>query len=303
MAGPYGLISVATALAAPIASSRTRRRMVRAVRAHAEGIVPPGVDNPELYQGARRHKVKRMVFASSNHAFGMYSVNEKLDHGAAFRPDGFYGLSKAWGEAMTRMYWDKHGIEGISIRIGTAFDKPPADFRQLSTWFGTEDLLQLMTQCIRVPDVGYMTVWVGFSAAATLAQWALHDAALLSASMAVASPRVAGALLVAAGAYQLTPAKRACLEHCQSPLGFLMSHWRDGPVGTYQMGLRHGIYCLGCCWALMAVLFAVGVMNLVFVAALALFVLLEKTGPAGLLVARAGGVLLLAAGAFMLATG
>jgi len=71
----------------------------------------------ELYEGARRHRVKRVVFASSNHAFGMYSVDDKLDPGCAFRPDGFYGLSKAWGEAMTRMYWDKHGIEGVSIRI------------------------------------------------------------------------------------------------------------------------------------------------------------------------------------------
>ena len=144
--------------------------------------------------------------------------------------------------------------------------------------------------------LGYMTVWLGFSAAATLVQWALHDAALLSASMAVASPRVAGALLVAAGAYQLTPAKRACLEHCQSPLGFLMSHWRDGPVGTYQMGLRHGIYCLGCCWALMAVLFAVGVMNIAWVGALTVFILLERLGGNSVRVARLGGVLMVGLG-------
>jgi predicted metal-binding membrane protein len=144
--------------------------------------------------------------------------------------------------------------------------------------------------------LGYMTVWLGFSAAATLAQWALHDAALLSASMAVASPRVAGALLVAAGVYQLTPAKRACLEHCQSPLGFLMSHWRDGPAGTYQMGIRHGIYCLGCCWALMAVLFAVGVMNLAWVGALTVFILLERLGGHSVRVARLGAVLMIGLG-------
>jgi len=113
----------------------------------------------QVYEGARRNKVRRVIFASSNHAFGMHSVKDKLSLDAPFRPDGFYGLSKVWGEAMARMYWDKHGIEGISVRIGTAFDKPPADFRQLSTWFGTEDLLQLMMQCIRVPDVGYLTVW------------------------------------------------------------------------------------------------------------------------------------------------
>jgi len=112
----------------------------------------------ELYQGARRHKVKRMVFASSNHAFGMYSVNEKLDHGAAFRPDGFYGLSKAWGEAMTRMYWDKHGIEGISIRIGSCLPKP-AEFRHLSTWLGHEDYFHLIDRCINATDVDYVDVW------------------------------------------------------------------------------------------------------------------------------------------------
>jgi uronate dehydrogenase len=113
----------------------------------------------QVYEGARRNKVRRVIFASSNHAFGMHSVKDKLKLDAPYRPDGFYGLSKVWGEAMARMYWDKHGIEGISIRIGTAMDKPPSDLRFLSTWFGTEDLVQLMMQCITVPDVGYMAVW------------------------------------------------------------------------------------------------------------------------------------------------
>ena len=144
--------------------------------------------------------------------------------------------------------------------------------------------------------LGYLTVWVGFSACATLAQWGLHQAALLSPMMATASPRLAGALLIAAGAYQLTPLKRACLTHCQSPLGFLMSHWRDGAVGAFQMGLRHGIYCLGCCWALMVVLFAVGVMNLAWVAVLTAFILVEKMGGTGAHVARIGGVLLIGLG-------
>ena len=113
----------------------------------------------QVYEGARRKKVRRVVFASSNHAFGMYSVKDKLKLDAPYRPDGLYGLSKVWGEAMARMYWDKHGIEGISVRIGTAMGKPPENFRQLSTWFGSEDLVQLMMQCITVPDVGYLAVW------------------------------------------------------------------------------------------------------------------------------------------------
>ena len=111
-----------------------------------------------LYEGARRHRVRRMVFASSNHAFGMYSVHDKLDPGAAFRPDGFYGLSKAWGEAMTRMYWDKHGIEGISVRIGSCLPRP-AEFRHLSTWLGHDDYFHLIDRCINVREIGYAAVW------------------------------------------------------------------------------------------------------------------------------------------------
>src|SRR3954447_1417479 len=112
----------------------------------------------EVYEGARRHGVKRIVFASSNHAFGMYSVTDKLSIKAPFRPDGFYGLSKAWGEDMTRMYWDKHGIEGVSIRIGSTLERP-TEFRHLSTWLGYEDATQLMMCCIQAPEVGYVAVW------------------------------------------------------------------------------------------------------------------------------------------------
>jgi predicted metal-binding membrane protein len=149
--------------------------------------------------------------------------------------------------------------------------------------------------------LGYLTVWLGFSACATLVQWALHQAALLSSAMRVTSPRLDGALLVAAGAYQLTPLKSACLEHCQTPMGFLMSHWRDGPGGAFRMGLRHGIYCLGCCWALMAVLFAVGIMNLAWVAVLTVFILVERIGRTGARVARIGGVVMVALGALVVA--
>ena len=147
--------------------------------------------------------------------------------------------------------------------------------------------------------LGYVTVWIAFSVCAALAQWGLHQKLLLSADMSLASPRVAGAILAAAGIYQLTPLKGTCLAQCQSPLGFLMSHWRDGIPGALQMGARHGVFCLGCCWVLMCVLFAVGVMNLFWVAALALFVLLEKIGPAGPLVPRISGVLMIGYGLFV----
>jgi predicted metal-binding membrane protein len=150
--------------------------------------------------------------------------------------------------------------------------------------------------------LGYLTIWLGFSAGATIAQWALHRAALLSSTMAVRSPRLAGALLVAAGAYQLTPVKRSCLRHCQTPLDFLMHHWREGAVGAFQMGIRHGRYCLGCCWALMAVLFAVGVMNLVWVALLTVFILVERFGRVGTRVARVGGAAMVGLGVLLIAS-
>jgi len=144
--------------------------------------------------------------------------------------------------------------------------------------------------------MGYLLVWVGFSALAALGQWLLHQAAILSPAMRLSSPTLSGVILIAVGAYQLTPWKSMCLKHCRSPLGFLMTNWRDGALGAMQMGVRHGAYCLGCCWALMCVLFVVGVMNLLWVAALTGFVLLEKIGPAGLVVSRVAGAAVVVAG-------
>jgi predicted metal-binding membrane protein len=150
--------------------------------------------------------------------------------------------------------------------------------------------------------LGYFVVWGGFSVCAALAQWGLHESLALSTSMVTSSPRVGGAILLIAGAYQLTSLKAACLAHCQSPLGFLMAHWRDGSLGAFRMGARHGLYCLGCCWALMLVLFVVGVMNLAWIAALAAFVFVEKLGIAPRAVSRAAGVVLIVAGVALIAT-
>jgi predicted metal-binding membrane protein len=144
--------------------------------------------------------------------------------------------------------------------------------------------------------LGYVAAWATFSVGATAAQWGLHQAAMLSAAMASSSGRLSGAILMAAGAYQLTPWKSKCLTHCRSPLGFLMTNWRDGTDGAFRMGFRHGAYCLGCCWALMCVLFVVGIMNLIWVAALTCFVLIEKIGPAGTIVARVAGTTMLVLG-------
>ena len=123
---------------------------------------------------------------------------------------------------------------------------------------------------------------------------------LLSATMATASTTLAGAVFLLASVYQLTPLKQACLRRCRSPLEFLSHYWQGGALGAFRMGLRHGLFCLGCCWAMMALLFVGGLMNVLWIAALALFVLAEKVVPAGGLLGRAGGVALIVWGGVVL---
>lgn len=148
---------------------------------------------------------------------------------------------------------------------------------------------------------GYLVVWASFSVLATAAQWGLHTASLLSPMMASTSSILGGVLLLAAGIYQWTPLKYACLRHCRSSLGFILNEWREGTWGAFLMGLKHGGYCVGCCWFLMALLFVAGVMNLLWVAAIAGFVLLEKVVPAGHLVGRVAGVMLVGWGVWIFA--
>ena len=143
---------------------------------------------------------------------------------------------------------------------------------------------------------GYVVMWTLFSAGATLLQWGLERAALLSPMMVSTSPALGGSLLIAAGVYQLTPLKDACLRHCRSPAYFISEHWRPGAAGAFRMGLVHGAYCLGCCWLLMGILFFGGVMNLLWIAAITLFVLLEKVVPAGVMSGRLAGLALIALG-------
>jgi predicted metal-binding membrane protein len=143
---------------------------------------------------------------------------------------------------------------------------------------------------------GYLLVWIGFSAIATLAQWGLHQAALLSPAMILTHSTVGAALFVVAGIYQWTPLKHSCLAKCGAPLDFLQRHWRGGGAGAFSMGALQGVYCIGCCWLLMALLFVYGVMNLVWIVAIALYVLLEKLLPLGRWLPRATGLALVAWG-------
>lgn len=140
--------------------------------------------------------------------------------------------------------------------------------------------------------LGYIAVWTAFSLAVVMLQFALERAALLSPMMQTTSTALAGTVLIAAGLYQWTPLKHACLRHCRSPLDFVLTHWREGLRGAFMMGARHGVYCLGCCWVLMLLLFVGGVMNLVWIAGLALLVLAEKWVPAGHWVGRIIGAAL-----------
>jgi predicted metal-binding membrane protein len=147
---------------------------------------------------------------------------------------------------------------------------------------------------------GYLLAWTAFSAAATLAQWGLAETALLSPMMESASPAFGAALLIVAGAYQWTPLKEACLTTCRAPAAFITQHFRPGIGGALWLGARHGLYCVGCCWALMALLFVGGVMNLLWIAAITIFVLLEKLAPFGAQGGRLSGALLVAAGIWAL---
>jgi predicted metal-binding membrane protein len=150
---------------------------------------------------------------------------------------------------------------------------------------------------------GYVVAWMMFSVAATLLQWSLAQAVLLSSMVVGVSSRLGAAILITAGAYQQTSLKDVCIRHCRSPLAFLMQHWRPGVPNALSLGLRHGIYCVGCCGVLMLLLFFGGVMNLLWIAAITAFVLVEKLAPYGVQSGRLGGIALIIAGLWVLGSG
>lgn len=151
---------------------------------------------------------------------------------------------------------------------------------------------------------GYLLAWTAFSLIATTAQWLLERASLLTPTMQSASAVLGGLVLITSGLYQWTPVKNACLKHCQSPLMFIQAHggFRQTPLGSIRIGFHHGLYCVGCCWALMALLFVVGIMNVLWIAAISAFVLAEKIVPAGRTLPRIGGGALVVAGIWLIAT-
>ncbi len=151
--------------------------------------------------------------------------------------------------------------------------------------------------------LGYVVAWSLYAALATLGQWGLLSAALVSPIGVSESALFGGALLIAAGIFQWTPLKHACLARCRSPFAFLMTEWRSGDRGALRMGWRHGIYCVVCCWALMLLMFVLGMMNILWLAALTAFVMLEKAAPGGHLVGHLAGVGLVGWGIYLLGLG
>jgi predicted metal-binding membrane protein len=148
--------------------------------------------------------------------------------------------------------------------------------------------------------MGYLLAWTIFSALATVAQRFLHGVALLSPSMVSTSALLGAAILIVAGVFQLTPLKHACLAHCRTPLSFIMNEWREGAGGALWMGVKHGVYCLGCCWILMLLLFVTGVMNLIWVGVITAFVMIERIAPGVKWISRVAGVGLIAWGMWLL---
>ena len=148
--------------------------------------------------------------------------------------------------------------------------------------------------------LAYLLVWFAFSMVASGLQWVLQAAGWVSPMIVSTSATLTGVLLLVAGMYQFSPLKRVCLAYCRTPMGFLVGEWRGGTSGAFLMGLRHGLHCLGCCWALMALLFVGGVMNLAWIAALSIAVAVEKLMPRGQRLAALLGMGLIVAGVLRL---
>jgi predicted metal-binding membrane protein len=144
--------------------------------------------------------------------------------------------------------------------------------------------------------LGYFLVWTVYSGLASLIQWGLHLWALLTHDLVITRPLWGGLLLIAAGVFQWTPFRDACMSKCRSPIGFLMAEWREGRRGALIMGVKHGLNCVGCCWLLMLLSFVLGIMNMVWMAVLTLFMVVEKVYPESQWVSRTAGFILVAWG-------
>jgi predicted metal-binding membrane protein len=207
-----------------------------------------------------------------------------MPHAHAADPPGFFGLTAMWFAMMAGMMAP---VVWPWIRSVHHLSGGEASSRALLAGQFT---------------AGYLVAWLGYSVLAALLQLTLISAAMLDPTSGMTS-WAAGAVLAVAGVYQFVPFKRACLTHCRSPIGYFLARWRDGRRGAFRMGLDHGVYCVGCCWALMAVVLAVGVMNRWWMGALTAIALVEQVAPGGHRLRQPLGVALLAAGMWRLSSG
>jgi predicted metal-binding membrane protein len=171
--------------------------------------------------------------------------------------------------------------------------------------FTTVNQQQGETQRTLIPTglfvLGYFAIWTAYSGLAAMSQWSLHISALLSHNLVITNPLIGGVLLVAAGVFQWTPFRDACMSKCRSPLGFLMAEWREGRLGALIMGLKHGLNCVGCCWLLMLLSFVLGIMNMLWMAIVTVFMVVEKASPQNQWVSRTTGLVLVAWGLWIAA--
>ncbi|MEX2122963.1 MAG: DUF2182 domain-containing protein [Woeseia sp.] len=204
-------------------------------------------------------------------------------------------MSPAWDATHLLLLWAMWAVMMVAMMLPSA---APTLLLYLRAARTQEE--RLSTLGVYALAGGYLSVWAAFSVGATLLQRVLAAQEILSPMMEPVSAIASAALLFTAGVYQMTPLKRVCLRSCRSPLSFLMRRWRPGWIGAYRMGLEHGAYCLGCCWALMLLLFAGGVMNLAVIAALSAWIFIEKLLPPGEHATRVSGVLLIGTAVWML---
>ena len=251
------------------------------------------------------------------------ALERTLRHDQRLAVGSLVVLSLACWAWLGPMAWDMYGsMQGASAWMMTARWNLPFTLLMMVMWLAMMTAMMLpsavptlllfglvvrtdpgASPAIRVYifAAGYLLVWGAYGAAMTLLQRELSLRTVMTAMMEVQTGRLSGALLIVAGIYQLTPAKRACLRACQSPAGFIARNWRTGNTGALRLGIHHGLYCLGCCWGLMLLLFALGVMNLPVLLGLTVFLIVEKMAPPWLRADVAGGVLLTGFGAWMVA--
>ena len=206
-------------------------------------------------------------------------------------------MTSVWDSSHLLLLWTMWAVMMAAMMLPAAWPM----LAMYGTFSDRQQLSPAHSSHLYMFAAGYVLVWALYSVLATVLQRVLAELLLLSPMMELVSPTASAAFLILAGVYQMTPFKRMCLQQCRSPISFLFRHWRPGSLGALRMGLSHGAYCVGCCWALMLLLFVGGVMNLYVIAALTTLVAIEKIAQIGELGSRLTGGVLVALGLWILA--